>query len=31
MSGEEEVKVTLSGKWWGSSARELAERMKVKH
>lgn len=31
MSGEEEVKVTLSGKWWGSSGRELAERMKVKH
>lgn len=26
MSGEEEVKVTLSGKWWGSSGRELAER-----
>lgn len=31
MSGEEEVNVTLSGKWWGSSGRELAERMKVKH
>lgn len=31
MNGEEEVKVTLSGKWWGSSGRKLAERMKVKH